>query len=91
MSQALQCLGGYGYCDEFPVEQHYRDVRIHPIHEGTTAIQGQDLLGRKVRMQEGRAYELYLEEVRACLQEAEFIDELEPYARALNDALDRSG
>ncbi|MEJ2715979.1 MAG: acyl-CoA dehydrogenase family protein, partial [Deltaproteobacteria bacterium] len=34
VSQALQCLGGYGYCEEFPVEQFYRDVRIHPIHEG---------------------------------------------------------
>jgi len=49
VSQALQCLGGYGYCDEFPVEQHYRDVRIHPIHEGTTGIQGQDLLGTTAR------------------------------------------
>src|SRR5208283_2874176 len=42
VSQALQCLGGYGYCDEFPLEQFYRDARIHPIHEGTTGIQGLD-------------------------------------------------
>ncbi|MBW1775871.1 MAG: acyl-CoA dehydrogenase family protein, partial [Deltaproteobacteria bacterium] len=40
VSQGLQCLGGYGYCDEFPLEQFYRDARIHPIHEGTTGIQG---------------------------------------------------
>jgi len=31
VSQGLQCLGGYGYCDEFPLEQFYRDVRIHPF------------------------------------------------------------
>ncbi|HNT91082.1 MAG TPA: acyl-CoA dehydrogenase family protein, partial [Smithellaceae bacterium] len=49
-SQAIQILGGYGYCDEFPVEQFYRDVRIHTIHEGTTGIQGMDLLGRKMMM-----------------------------------------
>ena len=39
-SQSIQCLGGYGYCDEFPAEQFYRDARIHPIHEGTTGIHG---------------------------------------------------
>ena len=54
VSQGLQCLGGYGYCDEFPLEQFYRDARIHPIHEGTTGIQGLDLLGRKVTMHGGK-------------------------------------
>ncbi|MDD9303421.1 MAG: acyl-CoA dehydrogenase family protein [Desulfobacter sp.] len=47
-SAAIQCFGGYGYCDDFPVEQHFRDMRIHPIHEGTTGIQAMDLLGRKL-------------------------------------------
>jgi butyryl-CoA dehydrogenase len=63
VSQGLQCLGGYGYCDEFPLEQYYRDVRIHPIHEGTTGIQGMDLLGRKVIMKDGKAFLLFLEEL----------------------------
>ena len=54
-SAAMQCFGGYGYCDDFPVEQHFRDTRIHPIHEGTTGIQGMDLLGRKIRMKDGKA------------------------------------
>ena len=40
----LQCLGGYGH-DQFPLEQYYRDVRIHPIHEGRQGIEGMDLLG----------------------------------------------
>ena len=48
ISQGLQCLGGSGYCDDYPLEQYYRDCRIHPIHEGTTGIQAMDLLGRKV-------------------------------------------
>ena len=46
VSQGLQCLGGSGYCNDYPLEQYYRDARIHPIHEGTTGIQGIDLLGR---------------------------------------------
>jgi butyryl-CoA dehydrogenase len=66
-SAGLQILGGYGYCDEFPLEQFYRDVRIHPIHEGTTGIQGMDLLGRKMTMKKGKAAQLYLAEVRRPL------------------------
>ena len=37
ISQGLQCFGGSGYCDDYPLEQYYRDARIHPIHGGTTA------------------------------------------------------
>ncbi len=87
VSQGLQCLGGYGYCDEFPLEQYYRDARIHPIHEGTTGIQGMDLLGRKVIMKNGRAAALYLEEVRGTIKRANGDPELAPYAGELESAL----
>ena len=50
---AIQVHGGYGYTRDYDVEQHYRDNRLNPIHEGTHGIQGQDLLGRKVVMQGG--------------------------------------
>jgi butyryl-CoA dehydrogenase len=88
VSQGLQCLGGYGFCDEFPLEQHYRDIRIHPIHEGTTGIQGQDLLGRKVRIKDGKAFKFYVEEVRKTIAAAKDISELEPYAEALENGLE---
>ncbi|WP_069167303.1 acyl-CoA dehydrogenase [Nocardia altamirensis] len=52
-SLAIQVLGGYGYTREYNVEQHYRDNRLNPIHEGTHGIQGLDLLGRKVTQQGG--------------------------------------
>ncbi len=45
---AIQVHGGYGYSREYDVEQHYRDNRLNPIHEGTQGIQSLDLLGRKV-------------------------------------------
>lgn len=47
---AIQVLGGYGYTREYDVEQHFRDNRLNPIHEGTHGIQGIDLLGRKTLM-----------------------------------------
>jgi butyryl-CoA dehydrogenase len=87
VSQALQCLGGYGYCDEFPVEQFYRDARIHPIHEGTTGLQGLDLLGRKVVMKNGAGFRLFLEEVRHTTLPAMEAPTLRTYAERLQKAL----
>ncbi|MBN1613211.1 MAG: acyl-CoA dehydrogenase [Deltaproteobacteria bacterium] len=87
-SQALQCLGGYGYCEEFPVEQHYRDARIHPIHEGTTAIQGITVLGRNITMKNGQAYKIYLEEVGKVIEDAAGDDMLKPYSRQLAKAVE---
>ncbi|MRR16458.1 MAG: acyl-CoA dehydrogenase [Deltaproteobacteria bacterium] len=86
-STGLQILGGYGFCEEFPLEQLYRDVRIHPIHEGTTGIQGQDLLGRKMMMKKGKAAQLYLAEVRKAIKEAEGDAELRPFAEKLTAAV----
>jgi len=68
--------GGYGYCDEFPLEQFYRDARIHPIHEGTTGIQGITLLGRNVTMKNGAAFKLFHAEVQETIKNAEEIAEL---------------
>ena len=89
VSQALQCLGGYGYCDEFPVEQFYRDARIHPIHEGTTGIQALDLLGRKVFMKNGASFALFVTELHRLIGLARDHPELDPYARRLHEALSK--
>ena len=45
---AIQVHGGYGYTRDFDVEQLYRDNRLNAIHEGTTGMQANDLVGRKV-------------------------------------------
>ena len=47
-SDAIQVHGGAGFIEETGVAQHYRDARIMPIYEGTTAIQSNDLVGRKL-------------------------------------------
>jgi butyryl-CoA dehydrogenase len=87
ISQGLQCLGGSGYCDDYPLEQYYRDCRIHPIHEGTTAIQGMDLLGRKVIMENGRAFKLFISELQETITAAAEYKALDKYAAELNQAL----
>ncbi len=86
-SAAIQCLGGYGYCQDFPVEQYFRDIRIDAIHEGTTCIQGQDLLGKKVSMKNGKALSLFILEVNKTLDEAQVFDNLKPRADELIDAM----
>ena len=78
---AIQVLGGSGYTREYPVEQLYRDQRLTPIHEGTEAIHGLDLLGRKVRLADGLSLRTFLALVR---QEAEGANaQLQVFARAL--------
>ena len=88
-SAGMQILGGYGYCDEFPLEQFYRDARIHPIHEGTTGIQGITLLGRNVTMKNGQAFKLFHAEVQSAIKKAEQVSELKPYAQELKETLDK--
>ena len=90
-SLAIQVHGGYGYTREYPVEQYYRDNRLNPIHEGTHGIQGLDLLGRKVMMQEGAALKLFGREVQKTVQEAGAFPELQSHALALGAAITEVG
>lgn len=83
VSQSLQTFGGYGYTEDFPVEQLYRDIRITPIYEGTSGIQAQDLLGRKMTMKGGKAPQLLFAELTKSIAEARSFDELTPYADQL--------
>jgi len=87
-STGLQILGGYGYCEDFNLELFFRDSRIHPIHEGTTGIQGLDVLGRKTTMKNGRAFMLFIDEIKATIGEAEKYESLKKYAAKLNVAVE---
>jgi butyryl-CoA dehydrogenase len=87
-SLAIQVLGGYGYSPEYPVERNFRDQRLNPIHEGTTGIQGLDLLGRKVRMQGGAGFTLALATIGRDIAAANAIPELRAEAAALTSACD---
>ncbi len=86
---AIQVHGGYGYTREYNVEQFYRDNRLNPIHEGTHGIQGLDLLGRKVVMQEGAALEALGEIMHKTLARAAAHPELLAYTKSLARVLQR--
>jgi alkylation response protein AidB-like acyl-CoA dehydrogenase len=88
-SLAIQIHGGYGYTREYNVEQFYRDNRLNPIHEGTHGIQGLDLLGRKVTMQNGAAFKALGTEVQKTIAKALAAPELAGYAKALGAVLQR--
>ncbi|MBU1342520.1 MAG: acyl-CoA dehydrogenase, partial [Proteobacteria bacterium] len=88
INTAIQCFGGYGYCEDFPVEQYLRDVRIHAIHEGTTGIQGLDLLGRKIVMKNGKAGLLFIDEVNQTIRTAAKIAELDFFTHKLSKAME---
>jgi alkylation response protein AidB-like acyl-CoA dehydrogenase len=63
----VQVLGGYGYCQEYPIEQYLRDEKIASIYEGTNGIQALDLLSRKLTMKNGALFASYMEKVGAFL------------------------
>lgn len=56
-SLGVQIHGGMGFIEETGAAQHYRDARILPIYEGTTAIQANDFVGRKVVRDAGQVAE----------------------------------
>lgn len=85
---AIQVLGGSGYIREYPVEQMYRDNRLNPIHEGTEGIQALDLLGRKLPMNQGAGFQLFVEEVQRVRIQASEHPELQGAASHLGQALE---
>ncbi len=86
-SLAIQIHGGYGYTRDFPVEQYWRDNRLNMIHEGTHGIQAADLLGRKVIMEDGKAWQLLKRKITATSQRAAQFPALADYASDLDKAV----
>ena len=89
VSEGLQVLGGYGFTEDFPLEQMYRDIRITPIYEGTTGIQSQDLLGRKITIRGGKAPQLLWAEMDKTITEAGTYEALKPYVEKLRNEIVR--
>jgi hypothetical protein len=60
-SMAIQVLGGAGYTREWPAEQLFRDSRVFSIYEGTSGIQGLDLLHRRLWRDKGAGLKAFVE------------------------------
>src|SRR4029079_8724325 len=69
-SLAIQVLGGYGYTRDFPVEQYWRDNRLHMIHEGPHGLPALGTLDRKVVMDGGKGLALLARTVNATIERA---------------------
>ena len=91
-SLAIQVHGGYGYTRDYPVEQYWRDNRLNMIHEGTHGIQGMDLLGRKVLMENGMGLQLLAQRINTTIEQALPLGhDFAMHANALAQALQRVG
>jgi alkylation response protein AidB-like acyl-CoA dehydrogenase len=62
-SLGVQVHGGMGFIEETGAAQHYRDARILTIYEGTTAIQANDLVGRKTVRDGGATAKVFAEKI----------------------------
>lgn len=90
-AHAIQILGGYGYTRDFPLERIYRDNRLNPIHEGTTGIQGLDLLGRKVMRDRGETLAELGRLIAETAARARSVAALAPHADELQAAMTEVG
>ncbi|MBL7684485.1 MAG: acyl-CoA dehydrogenase [Deltaproteobacteria bacterium] len=88
---AMQCYGGYGYCQEYPVEQMVRDVKISSIYEGTNGIQALDLVGRKMGMKGGEVFREFYQMIDQSAQKGASHPTLSKEFSALKKAIDQIG
>ena len=88
-SLGVQVHGGMGYIEETGAAQHLRDARIAPIYEGTNGIQAADLVGRKLGLDGGLAFDGLIAEIEAEAQHPMLIaltDSVEVAAASLRSA-----
>ncbi len=68
LAVSLQCFGGSGYCQDYPIEQYIRDQKIDSLYEGTTQIQALDLFFRKIGRDRGATLQALLTEIDKTVQ-----------------------
>lgn len=67
---SLQVLGGSGYLQDYPMEQYLRDAKVDTLYEGTTGIQGQDFVFRKLFKDQFRSWLALSREMQESLAHA---------------------
>ncbi len=89
--QAIQVYGGYGYIQEYPVEQLMRDTKIASLYEGTNGIQAMDLLGRKLGWKKGATFMAMLKQVADVINNAKEMDATKELAAEMEKVVGRLG
>ena len=85
-SKAMDVYGGYGFCQEYPVEQYLRDCKITQIYEGTNQIQAMDLVGRKLGMNGGQNVLNLFADITATIEKLKGVEDLKSSAAKLAEA-----
>ena len=80
---AIQCLGGYGFCKDYPLEQYLRDAKIMSLYEGTNGVQSMDLMGRKMTIRDGAPFNAFKTEIDIFCEKHREHPELGDRVRAL--------
>jgi acyl-CoA dehydrogenase len=86
-SLGIQVHGGVGFIEETGAAQYLRDARITPIYEGTTAIQANDLIGRKLSRDGGSAAQRVIADMRMAAKFLAADGELKVLAPAFSAAI----
>jgi hypothetical protein len=87
-SLGVQVHGGMGFIEETGAAQHMRDARITTIYEGTTGIQGNDLIGRKIAREGGATLKAVIAMMRESQASANADPALADIAAALGAGID---
>jgi alkylation response protein AidB-like acyl-CoA dehydrogenase len=87
-SLGVQIHGGMGYVEETGSAQFYRDARITTIYEGTTGIQANDLVGRKILGNGGETLGSLLADIGSTADALDGVDGLSDIGKALQQAVD---
>lgn len=88
---AVQVLGGYGFCSEYPMEGYLRDAKITSLYEGTNGIQSIDLMGRKMQIDNGTPFKVFMSEIGHFCQRHSAHPVLSREILLLHSAVERLG
>ncbi|QDF97873.1 acyl-CoA dehydrogenase [Azoarcus sp. DD4] len=86
--EAIQVFGGMGFVEETGIAQFFRDARIITIYEGTTGIQANDLIGRKILRENGATLRELIADLSATVLALREDDQLADIADAFAETID---
>jgi alkylation response protein AidB-like acyl-CoA dehydrogenase len=89
LAESLQCFGGSGYLQDYPIEQYIRDAKIDTLYEGTTAIQGLDLFFRKIVRNNFEALHALAEQITQTAKNGGADDALAAERQLLADSVEQ--
>ena len=87
LAESLQCFGGSGFTQDYPIEQYIRDAKIDTLYEGTTAIQSLDLFFRKIARDQGATLLWFAGQIKEFVESGpdSLADQRKALGRSLED------